>query len=71
MLHDDAPTVVRSARRRRAAYRGGRVQVLHRVLAWNTTTEFPADFEFQIAYDPDILRDGNPANDDARAPREQ
>jgi hypothetical protein len=47
--------------------RGGRVQVLHRVLAWNTTTEFPADFEFQIAYDPDILRDGNPANDDCRA----
>ena len=36
--------------------------------AWNSSSpaegEFPPDYRLEIAYDPDILIDGNPNNDD-------
>jgi len=31
---------------------------------WTASTEFPASYEARIAYDPDILSDGNENNDD-------
>lgn len=31
---------------------------------WDTSREFPADYTFQIDYDPDIRSDGNRDNDD-------
>jgi hypothetical protein len=42
------------------------VDILQREFSWNTTTEFPPSFEFVIVYDPDIVKDGNTANDDCR-----
>jgi hypothetical protein len=31
---------------------------------WTASTEFPSSYEARIAYDPDILADGNDHNDD-------
>jgi hypothetical protein len=33
---------------------------------WNTSIEFPPSYRAMIQYDPDIVIDGNPANDDCR-----
>lgn len=34
---------------------------------WDTTIEFQTDIILRISYDPDILIDGNPNNDDANS----
>ena len=34
---------------------------------WRASDEFPPSYRFQLRFDPDILMDGNDANDDCRA----
>ena len=34
---------------------------------WRASDEFPPSYRFQLKFDPDILRDGNSANDDCKA----
>ncbi|MCB9993238.1 MAG: hypothetical protein H6873_06240 [Hyphomicrobiaceae bacterium] len=45
-----------------------------RFIQWNDTFEpfeFPATYNAYVAFDPDILLDGNPQNDDCRASNNQ
>lgn len=45
---------------------GEGTSVVQAVSNWNPNSEFLTDFTAHLTYDPDILRDGNPENDDCR-----
>ena len=45
---------------------GEQRQLQYEVRGWRSSDEFPPSYEFALSYDPDILSDGNKANDDCR-----
>lgn len=42
----------------------GATHTIHYERKWDTSIEFPPDYQLRIVYDPDILKDGNTKNDD-------